>query len=68
MKQQHKTAEMVTMTQRSLQTVTAMKKTRNMTVKDQQECDFLLNMRNDGFRNSDQEHTYSVPPHPRVPQ
>ena len=35
MKQQHKTAEMVTMTQRSLQTVTAMKKTRNMTVKDQ---------------------------------
>ena len=57
MKRQHKTAEMVTMTQRWLQTVTAMKKTRNMTVKDQQEHDFLLNMKNDGFRNSDQEHT-----------
>lgn len=35
MKQQHKTAEMVTMTQRWLQTGTAMRKSRNMTVKDQ---------------------------------
>ena len=35
MKQQHKTAEMVTMTQRWLQTMTAMKKSRNMIVKDQ---------------------------------
>lgn len=47
MKQQHKTAEMVTKTQRWLQTVTAMKKSRNMIVKDQQEHDFLLNMRNE---------------------